>query len=251
VVSRDDWRAVCAVLLGQQAESVPGGGKRKRASEPARASGSKRQGPTDEPERRVTRGQARAAATKAKQSQPEGSDEEGGGFIAEDAEDDAGGGFLPASGDEDEEGGFVPASDEEEVDGSDSDKYSDSISSDSEFGAPTRPKTTRGNVEATNDDSDGGVDEDWEDDMPRTLTVRQLREAKSAFALFFPDMDMNDAALNTKKLGIKEVAEAAKRLKESLSADDVSLTLPAALSIGWGSHPWTGARGHTWRGERS
>lgn len=222
-VSKEDWRAVCAVLVGQQADAEVGSRPRtKKASTSARTSSSthKAEEPAEQSERRVTRGQARAS--EAKKRPADGSDD-GGGFLAGDVGDD-GGGFIPDSGDE-EGGGFVPASDEEDESGSDT--YSDQPpveSSDSEFGAPIRQKSTRSGKAAESKDADSDVDmDDWEDDMPRTLTDRQLREAKLAFALFFPGMDVNDPAFNTKRLGIKEVAEAAKTLKEQLSTNDVSI----------------------------
>ncbi|KAG9096441.1 hypothetical protein FRC06_008665, partial [Ceratobasidium sp. 370] len=124
-----------------------------------------------------------------------------------------------------EAGGFEL--NEEEDAGSDSDRYSeesafhDSASNDSasEFGASTRPKTNRAAAKNTEgDEDDSGVETD---DVPLTLTVRQEREARLAFALFFPGMDANDPALNTKKIGIREVGDAAKTLKEKISTDDI------------------------------
>lgn len=233
VVSRDDWRAVCAVLVGQR-EDVEVEVKDKKASGRAsvakrQASGSTRrttqkQSAGEEPEPRVTRRQTRAAAAETKDR----SESPGGGFIAGGSgDDDEEGGFLLPLDDEGG-GGFAPASDDEGAEGSGSGSYSDSApsepSSESEFGGPSRQRTPYGKAAARDDDSDLGLDED-EDvgaDVPLTLTARQEREARMAFALFFPGVDTNDPALATKKIGIREVADAAKVLKERLSTDDVS-----------------------------
>ncbi|CAE7182024.1 unnamed protein product [Rhizoctonia solani] len=222
-VSQVDWRAVCAVLLGQKPdddEEPPK--KRTKAPEVEDL----------EPERRVTRGQARAAAKQAepKMSEAEDSDEEGGGFLVEDE-----GGFIPGS--DDEQGGFQLASDEEmgdAQDASDSDQYSDDASSVSEFGAPSQPRATR-SKKGVDVDLDVDLDNNWENDMPRSLTVRQLKEAKLAFALFFPGVDESDPSLNTRRLGAKEVQEAAKALKESLSSNDVTEMLSMFSSAPDGS----------------
>ncbi|KAF8605674.1 hypothetical protein BDV93DRAFT_554535 [Ceratobasidium sp. AG-I] len=232
VVGRDDWRAVCAVLVGQREDvevEVRGRKASGRASEvKGQASGSKRpaaQKPSigEEPEPRVTRRQTRAAAaaateTKARSDSPEG------GFIVQGPEDDEAGGFVPASDDEGG-GGFAPASDDEEQEGSGSDVYSDlppsEPSSGSEFGGPTRQRISHGKAAAKDDDSDLSLDEDTGADMPLTLTARQEREARLAFALFFPGVETDDPGLATKKIGIREVADAAKVLKEKLSTDDI------------------------------
>ncbi|CAE6444449.1 unnamed protein product [Rhizoctonia solani] len=222
-VSREDWRAVCAVLLGQKEEEEE---DNEEEEEPPkkRMKKSVRKTERKQPERRVTRGQTRTAtkqATPKKIIEAEDSDE-GGGFLVEDEE---GGGFVPGS--DDEQAGFLPPSDEEmenAQDGSDSDRYSDDdASSVSEFGSPTRPKPTRSRTkkDELEVDVDAGLDDDWENDMPRSLTVRQLKEAKLAFALFFPSVDANDSSLNTRRLGTKEVEEAAKALKENLSSNNI------------------------------
>ncbi|CUA69438.1 hypothetical protein RSOLAG22IIIB_08459 [Rhizoctonia solani] len=224
-VSREDWRAVCAVLLGQKEEEEEEEDNEEEEEPPKkRMKKSVRKTERKQPERRVTRGQTRTAtkqATPKKIIEAEDSDE-GGGFLVEDEE---GGGFVPGS--DDEQAGFLPPSDEEmenAQDGSDSDRYSDDdASSVSEFGAPTRPKPTRSRTkkDELDVDVDAGLDDDWENDMPRSLTVRQLKEAKLAFALFFPSVDANDSSLNTRRLGTKEVEEAAKALKENLSSSDI------------------------------
>lgn len=232
VVSRDDWRAVCAVLVGQR-EDVEGETKGRKASGrksevKGQASGSKprvAQKPSaEEPERRVTRRQARAAATETKPR----SESPQGGFIAGGSGDGEGGGFVPASDDEGG-GGFGPASDDEDQEGSGSDVYSDAPPSEgstgSEFGPPSQQRMIHSKAAAKDDDSDLSLDEDSGADIPLTLTVRQEREARLAFALFFPGVDANDPGLATKRIGIREVADAAKVLKEKLSTDDVSLCL--------------------------
>lgn len=232
VVSRDDWRAVCAVLVGQRGE-VEGEVKGKKASGRAsvakrQPSGSKRQAVQKtsvvvEPEPRVTRRQTRAAAAKPKdrsESPAGGSIPDGSGVNEEE------GGFLLPLDDEDG-GGFAPPSDDEGPEGSGSGSYSDSApsepSSGSEFGGTTRPRASHSKTVARDEDSDFGPDEDEDTGagLPLTLTARQEREARMAFALFFPGVDTDDPALATKRIGIREVADAAKVLKEKLSTDDI------------------------------
>ncbi|CAE6469298.1 unnamed protein product [Rhizoctonia solani] len=219
-VSQADWRAVCAVLLGQKEEE-----EEEEETPKKRKRGSKRQGESnseEQPNRRVTRGQAQAA--KRQKLVAEDSGEEGGGFLVEDSV--GGGRFSPGS--DDEQDGLLPGSDEDVGDalgGSDSDRYSDDddASSVSDFGAPvaqTKPTRPKSKKDAESD-VDMNMDDNWDGDMPRSLTVRQLREAKLAFALFFPGTGVTDASLNSKRLGIKEVQEAAKTLKENLSSNDI------------------------------
>ncbi|KAG9106813.1 hypothetical protein FRC07_008735, partial [Ceratobasidium sp. 392] len=143
-------------------------------------------------------------------------DDEGGGFECN--EEEGGGGFEP---DEDAEGGGFELDDEEDEN---SDKYSDQSDEDSgsEFGTSAGPRPTRAAAKHKDeDDEDDEDDEEEEFDIPQTLTARQEREARLAFALFFPDMDANDPALDQKKIGIREVGDAAKGLKEKLSTDDI------------------------------
>ncbi|CAE6434125.1 unnamed protein product [Rhizoctonia solani] len=235
-VSRADWRAVCAVLLSQkddedEDEEEP---PKKRAKRPTRKVDVEEY---KQPERRVTRRQARAAAKQVEAPRTnievEDSDEDGGGFLVEDE-----GGLV--SGSDDEQGGFLVPSDEEmgdAQDGSDSDRYSndDDASSVSEFGAPVQPKPTRSRAKKGDSDVDIDQEDNWENDMPRSLTVRQLKEAKLAFALFFPAVDANDPGLNARRLGMKEVQEAAKTLKENLSSNDISEMLSMFSSAPDGS----------------
>ncbi|KEP46433.1 putative filament domain protein [Rhizoctonia solani 123E] len=219
-VLREDWRAVCAVLLGQKQDDEEEDKEEERPKK--RMKNSMRKPEQEQPERRMTRGQARAAVKHTgptkKNIGTEDSDE-GGGFLVE----DEGGSVL---GSDDEQGGFLPPSDQEmgdAQDGSDSDRYSDDddASSVSEFGAPTEPKPTRSRTQKDELDADVDMNDDWENDIPRSLTVRQLKEAKLAFALFFPGVDANDPGLGTRRLGTKEVQQAAKALKENLSLNDI------------------------------
>ncbi|KAJ1302217.1 hypothetical protein OPQ81_001041 [Rhizoctonia solani] len=212
-VSRQDWRAVCAVLLGQKEDVSEEERPKQETKKRTWKVGAKDKQDREQPERR--------RKIRAKR---------GGGFLVED-----GGG-----GSDDEQGGFLPASDEEmedAQDGSDSDRYSDDndASSVSEFGAPTQPKATRSRTKKNDSDVDMDVDDNWENDMPRSLTVRQLREAKLAFALFFPGVDANDPSLNARRLGMKEVEEAAKTLKENLSSNDIKEMLSMFSSAPDGS----------------
>lgn len=52
-----------------------------------------------------------------------------------------------------------------------------------------------------------------------TLTLRQKKDARMAFALFFPQVQEKD--LDKQRLKIKDVAAAAKLLKEKLTAEEV------------------------------
>ncbi|KAL5637774.1 hypothetical protein ACGC1H_002139 [Rhizoctonia solani] len=233
-VLREDWRAVCAVLLGQKQDD-----EEEEEEEPPkkRMKKSMRKPELEQPERRVTRGQARAAAKHTEPSNKniaaEDSDEGGGFLLVEDE-----GGFVPGS--DDEQGGFLPPSDEEigdAQDGFDSDRYSDDddASSVSESGAPTESKPTRSRTKKDELDADVDMDDDWENNIPRSLTVRQLKEARLAFALFFPGVDANDPSLNTRRLGTKEVQQAAKALKENLTLNDISEMLSMFSSAPDGS----------------
>ncbi|KAG9107591.1 hypothetical protein FRC07_008605, partial [Ceratobasidium sp. 392] len=141
-------------------------------------------------------------------------DDEGGGFERD--EEEGGGGVEP---DEDDEGGGGFELDDEEDENSD--KYSDQSDDDSgsEFGTSAGLRPTRTTTKRKEEEDE--EDEEEEFDIPQTLTARQEREARLAFALFFPDMDANDPALAQKKIGIREVGEAAKTLKEKLSTDDI------------------------------
>ncbi|QRV81857.1 hypothetical protein RhiJN_09872 [Ceratobasidium sp. AG-Ba] len=195
LVSKDDWRAVCSVLLGQAQEEEAAGTAtgRQATSTPSRAA-------TGEG-RRQTRSQGKA---KAKLPEPGPDSDEGGGFVPDRDEDEEAGGFEL----------------EEEEAGSDSDRYSEpdedeGEDSASEFGDRRRTRRAR-----KAEDDDEGIELEA-DDLPLALTERQKREARMAFALFFPDMDPNDPRLDTKKIGIREVGEAAKALKEKLSTEDI------------------------------
>ncbi|KAG8681935.1 hypothetical protein FRC09_017134 [Ceratobasidium sp. 395] len=206
-VSKEDWRAVCAVLLGQQHQSenneeTERPSRKKQPSRPSRPATS---------DQRQTRAATRGKG-KAKAPEPEPDSDEGGGFVFEDDEDEGGGGFE--------------LDDEEDEVGSDSDRYSEQSDEDSgsEFGASAGPsRTTRGTTKPKDEEDEDGseLEMDVDDDMPQTLTARQEREARLAFALFFPDMDPNDPALDQKKIGIREVGDAAKTLKEKLLTDDI------------------------------
>ncbi|KAG9088632.1 hypothetical protein FS749_002015 [Ceratobasidium sp. UAMH 11750] len=213
-VSKDDWRAVCAVLLGQAQE--------EDQDEPEASNTSRRSRRKPSPaEARPATGERRQARDKGKTKAQDPDSDEGGGFMLEEEED------------QDDAGGFEWNEEEEDAGSSDSDRYSESASGDSasEFGAPSnRPRTTRAAAAKTmgEDEDDSEVESD---DTPLTLTARQEREARVAFALFFPGVDANDPGLHTKKIGIREVGDAAKALKEKLSTDDVSLVGATEMNV--------------------
>ncbi|KAG8774962.1 hypothetical protein FRC12_001723 [Ceratobasidium sp. 428] len=217
-VSKEDWRAVCAVLLGQQQEELEQPSRKKQpGTRPSRRNTS----PATS-DRRQTRASTRGKG-KAKAPEPEPESDEGGGFVFED-DNNEGSGFVFE--DDEEGGGGFELDDEEDEAGSDSDRYSEQSDEDSgsEFGASAGPsRTTRGTTKQKDEEQEDGseLEMDADDDMPQTLTARQEREARLAFALFFPDMDPNDPALDQKKIGIREVGDAAKTLKEKLLTDDI------------------------------
>ncbi|THH19610.1 hypothetical protein EW146_g1599 [Bondarzewia mesenterica] len=63
---------------------------------------------------------------------------------------------------------------------------------------------------------------------PKGLTLRQKREALLAFALFFPDVDPGDTPmLSAKRLGVRELANAARALREKISAEQMVEMLEA------------------------
>ncbi|GAB1527921.1 hypothetical protein RhiTH_011109 [Rhizoctonia solani] len=218
-VSWPDWREVCAVLLNRKEDSkVEEETSRRKKNKPERLLQLKSE---EQRDRRVTRGQARAAEKRRREEE---SDEEGG-FIIED--ENKGGRFVPGS--DDESGGSLYGSNEGAGyahSGSDSDRYSDNDDDSSASGFHVSVAQAKSTRSKTKNDADSDVDIDidgnWDEDTPRSLTVRQLREAKLAFALFFPGTDVADSRLNTKRLGVKEVREAAKTLKENLSSNDIT-----------------------------
>ena len=54
----------------------------------------------------------------------------------------------------------------------------------------------------------------------QTLTTRQRRECRAAFALFFPDA--GDKELEQQRIGIRDISRVAALLKEKISAEEVS-----------------------------
>ncbi|KLO12949.1 hypothetical protein SCHPADRAFT_915440 [Schizopora paradoxa] len=60
-----------------------------------------------------------------------------------------------------------------------------------------------------------------EEDANKPLSPRQKLECRTAFALFFPDLDSKSTELDKRRLTIKDVARCAGSLKEKLTAEDI------------------------------
>ena len=61
--------------------------------------------------------------------------------------------------------------------------------------------------------------------IPGTLSARQTLECRKAFALFFPDIDVNSHKLDNEKITIKDVSRVAKLLNEKIKAEEVCPTV--------------------------
>jgi hypothetical protein len=154
-VSRQDWRAVCAVLVAQRDPRVD-----------------------DDPE------------------------------SAPSMNDFAGDPIEPAEEDESEGG---DTEDEYRNEGNDDDEETSYTTSDEEFGAPPPKSTKKGGKPV---DADQG---------PVRITSRQKSACRTAFALFFPEVE--DSQLHKQRIMMKDVIRAAKLLKEKLTADEVRISL--------------------------
>lgn len=180
-VSRKDFRAVCAVLLD-------------------------------------TGDEAPSPSTNVSAEPP------GGGFLLdEDVDMIEGGGFIVPlgsrnhgdSGDDSGDAYQYPDSDPETDAGDDSvDEYMDSPRKN----APQHTRSTRSSRKrhrmALSDD-----DEVAEPDKPKALSSRQKKDARLAFALFFPEVE--DSNLDTQKIMIKDIIRVANVLKEKIKAEEV------------------------------
>lgn len=84
----------------------------------------------------------------------------------------------------------------------------------------TRSRKKPSNSDESDDESDSG---------PRPLTARQKRECLTAFAMFFPDIDMDkkdeEEKLKKKRLGVRELKAVAELLREKIKAEEVCRSL--------------------------
>jgi len=68
---------------------------------------------------------------------------------------------------------------------------------------------------------DSPLSSDEDEDHNKALNSRQKRECRTAFALFFPDLNSESTELDKQRLMIKDIARCAGLLKERLSAEDI------------------------------
>lgn len=79
----------------------------------------------------------------------------------------------------------------------------------------SRKKRTSGSDESDQDSASG----------PRPLTTRQKRDCLLAFAMFFPDIDLeregDEERLRKKRMGVRELKSVAELLREKIKAEEV------------------------------
>jgi hypothetical protein len=194
VVSRKDWRAVCAVLLEGEAGSDEENAEAEAPVDAADGVMHTKMHEHDEDAGPSSRTRRRTGASKTQDVR----------YLEEDISDTS----------EDEYNNKVSDVDSPLTE----DEYDTYV----ENGPAIRPqrKLGRNGRRRASDDSD---DDEAE---PRTLTSRQKAECRKAFALFFDvDDGTADDMLASKRIMIKDVSRVAKLLKEKISADEVSRSL--------------------------
>ncbi|KIO25201.1 hypothetical protein M407DRAFT_244143 [Tulasnella calospora MUT 4182] len=114
----------------------------------------------------------------------------------------------------------------DEDDEEDEDAYAQSDDSegeedeaDSDYGGGGAGKAVKRTTRSRGKARELSPDEDASGSGFITLTSRQKKECKAAFALFFPDVPENE--LSEQRLKIKEVADAAKTLKERMTTEEI------------------------------
>ncbi|THV08234.1 hypothetical protein K435DRAFT_771788 [Dendrothele bispora CBS 962.96] len=201
MISREDWRAVCAILLEQQ--SGFGQSTSEATSSPVSIS--------EPPTRPTTRGSSRRASRGVSLDvNPE--------ILAEDSDDDE------------------DFHQEEDDDDGGEDEYVDpdftASSSRRRRHAPTRG-TTSANAKSRrsrghNSDSDISEydsDDEHETTKPKLLTARQKQTCLATFALFFPEAEPDE--LPQKRIMIKDLQRVAALLKEKIKAEEMVEMLEA------------------------
>ena len=159
---------------------------------------------------------------------------EGGGFLIDDTNISEGGGFLVEDTEtlsrtrrstrfrgshiDGEESDFTPESEGEGY----KDPYSESeeeTSADEYVEVPSTRRSNRSRKFKTKLPSDSD-DSEEEDPTSKPLSPQQHKDARLAFALFFPDVPSSD--LEKQRIMIKDIDRVAKLLKEKLKAEEVS-----------------------------
>ena len=172
---------------------------------------------------------------------------EGGGFLIDNTNIPEGGGFLIDNTNVPEGGGFLVEDTEtlsrtrrstrfrgSHIDGEESDftpesegegykdPYSESeeeTSADEYVEVPSTRRSNRSLKFKTKLSSDSD-DSEEEDPTSKPLSPHQHKDARLAFALFFPDVPSSD--LEKQRIMIKDIDRVAKLLKEKLKAEEVS-----------------------------
>ena len=158
---------------------------------------------------------------------------EGGGFLIDNTNVPEGGGFLVEDTEtlsrtrrstrfrgshiDGEESDFTPESEGEGY----KDPYSESeeeTSADEYVEVPSTRRSNRSRKFKTKLPSDS--DDSEEDLTSKPLSPQQHKDARLAFALFFPDIPSSD--LEKQRIMIKDIDRVAKLLKEKLKAEEVS-----------------------------
>lgn len=119
--------------------------------------------------------------------------------------------------------------DEEDVYEEDNDDDAPSEDGGSDYGAagpskpPKRPTTRKTRSKAKQVSDSESVEGRY------TLTTRQRKECRVAFALFFPVV--GDKELSKKRLLIKDIAQAARSLNQRLATEEVRLPFVSAIVV--------------------
>ncbi|KAF5373674.1 hypothetical protein D9758_000866 [Tetrapyrgos nigripes] len=206
MISREDWRAVCAILIEQQGGLVEG------PSEALSLPGSSP--PLTPSTRPTTRQSSRRTSRGASLSG-------GAQILVEDSDDDR---------DQYQEEEEVPddAEDEEYVD---LDASASHRRRRQPAGGSASAKTRRARGRAADsdiseyDDNESDSDSGAAHKKSKSLTARQKEACLTSFALFFPDVDPND--LPKKKIMLRDIQRVAGLLKEKIKAEEMVEMLEA------------------------
>ncbi|KAG8914529.1 hypothetical protein FRC00_012749 [Tulasnella sp. 408] len=109
--------------------------------------------------------------------------------------------------------------DDEDVYAQSDDSEGEEDEADSDYGGRGAGKAVKRTTRSRGKAKEVSPDEDASGSGFITLTTRQKKECKAAFALFFPDVPENE--LSGQRLKIKEVADAAKTLKERMTTEEI------------------------------
>ncbi|KAG8919635.1 hypothetical protein FRC01_001189 [Tulasnella sp. 417] len=109
--------------------------------------------------------------------------------------------------------------DDEDVYAQSDDSEAEEDEGDSDYGGRGTAKAAKRTTRSRGKAKEVSSDEDASGSGFITLTSRQRKECKAAFALFFPDVPQDE--LSEQRLKIKELAEAAKTLKERMTTEEI------------------------------